>query len=127
VPSAFEFLGIGYGIEISIDDSDSDPEVLRTFKQKFDLIWPHLDERVRRMVAANEARQLGYGGISKVSRACGLSRLTIAKGIQEFDLAPPLPDRTRRPGAGRPGLLTLDPDLPQDFFDHGGVFDEADP
>ncbi len=84
-------------------------------KQKFDLIWPHLDERARRIVAGNEARQLGYGGVSEVSRACGLTRLTIAKGIQELDLSPLPPGRIRRPGAGRRGLLTVDPSLPQDL------------
>jgi hypothetical protein len=64
------------------------------------------------MMAAIEARQLGYGGVSQVSRACGLSRVTIIKGMQELG-APPLPaGRTRRPGGGRPALLSLDPDLP---------------
>ena len=82
-------------------------------KQKFALIWPHLDERARRMMAANEARQLGYGGVSMVSRACGLSRVTITKGIEELG-EPPLPaGRIRRPGGGRPALLSLDPDLPR--------------
>jgi len=80
--------------------------------QKFALIWPHLDERARRMVAANEARQLGYGGVSEVSRACGLSRITIAKGIKELDLDPLDVGRIRRPGGGRRGLLELDPELP---------------
>jgi hypothetical protein len=83
-------------------------------KQKFALIWPHLDERARRIVAANEARQLGYGGISEVSRACGLSRITITKGIEELDESP-LTGRIRRPGAGRPAILTRDPHLPQDL------------
>ena len=87
----------------------------KDLKQKFALIWPHLDERARRIVAANEARQIGYGGVSEVSRACGLTRLTIAKGIQELDLAPLPPGRMRRSGAGRRGLLTLDPSLPQDL------------
>ncbi len=74
-------------------------------------IWAHLDERARRMVAANEARALGRGGVSAVSRACGLSRVTITKGIRELD-EPPLPEgRIRRAGAGRPSLLTLDPEL----------------
>jgi hypothetical protein len=31
------------------------------------------------MIAAAEANQLGYGGVSLVSRACGLSRVTITK------------------------------------------------
>jgi len=64
------------------------------------------------MVAATEARQLGYGGISEVSRACGLSRVTIARGIQELDESPLDAGRIRRSGAGRPTLLALDPDLP---------------
>jgi len=82
-------------------------------KRRLVRLWPQLDERSRRMVAANEALQLGYGGISQVSRACGLSRVTITKGIRELD-AEPLPSgRIRRAGAGRPGLLALDPGLPR--------------
>jgi hypothetical protein len=84
---------------------------LRELKQKFDLIWPHLDERARRIMAAGEARQLGHGGVSKVSRACGLSRVTITKGMRELRDRPLTPGRIRRPGAGRPSLLQLDPDL----------------
>jgi hypothetical protein len=58
-------------------------------KAKFDGIWPHLDERAKRLMAASEARQLGYGGVSEVSRACGLSRVTITKALAELDSAPP--------------------------------------
>jgi len=46
-------------------------------------VWALLDERMRRLMAANEARALGRGGISEVSRACGLSRKAIAKGMRE--------------------------------------------
>lgn len=49
-------------------------------KHNFTHSWSLLDERARRLVAANEAQALGYGGISKVRRACGLSRKAIAKG-----------------------------------------------
>jgi len=49
-----------------------------------------LDERSRRMMAAGEARQLGYGGVSNVSDACGLSRVIITKAMRELD-APPIP------------------------------------
>ena len=80
--------------------------------QKFALIWPHLDERARRMMAASEAQQLGYGGVSTVSRACGLSRVTIMKGMQELDEPPLTPGRVRRPGGGRRTLVEQDPDLP---------------
>lgn len=64
-------------------------------------------------MAAAEARQLGYGGVSLVSRACGLSRVTVTKGMRELG-APPLTEgRIRRQGGGRPDLLRLDPDLPR--------------
>ena len=52
-------------------------------KQKFGAVWTLLDERTRRIIAANEALSLGYGGVSHVHRACGLSRKAIAQGIRE--------------------------------------------
>ena len=75
-------------------------------------VWPLLDERTRRLMAANEARALGRGGISEVSRACGLSRKAIAKGIGEIDAGTALaPGRVRRPGAGRKSIISHDPRL----------------
>lgn len=74
-------------------------------------LWPHLDERARRMVAAAEALRLGRGGISQVSRVCGLSRVTITKGIAELSEAPLAPGRIRRVGAGRPRLEVQDASL----------------
>lgn len=53
-------------------------------RQKLASMWPMLDERTRRIMAANEAMALGYGGIFMVRRACGLSRKAITKGIQEI-------------------------------------------
>ena len=75
-------------------------------------MWPLLDERTRRLMAANEALAVGRGGIARVSRACGLSRKAIAKGIQEIaaGTAPP-PGRVRRPGAGRKRITERDPRL----------------
>ena len=64
-------------------------------------------------MAANEALQDGYGGISRVSRACGLSRVTITKGVRELDEEPLSAGRVRRPGAGRRKLLLRDPELPR--------------
>jgi hypothetical protein len=64
------------------------------------------------MLAAAEATQIGYGGVSLVGRACGLSRVTIMKGIRELD-APALPVQCiRRSGGGRPSLVRQDPQLP---------------
>src|SRR6202790_657210 len=81
-------------------------------RQKFRAIWPLLNERTRRLTAANEAIQLGYGGVSLVRRACGLSRKAIAKGIGEIQgKSRPMVGRVRRPGAGRKSITESDPKL----------------
>ena len=79
---------------------------------KFQAVWPLLDERSRRLMAAGEATSLGRGGVSAVSRACGLSRRSITKGIQEIRAGVVLaPGRIRRPGAGRKAVGVTDPGL----------------
>ena len=83
-------------------------------KRKFRSAWPHLDERTRRIMAASEAMSLGYGGVSVVGRACGLSRKAIGKGIRELQAkGKPLAGRVRRPGAGRKSITQSDPRLVQ--------------
>ena len=63
-------------------------------------------------MAGNEAIELGYGGVSLVHRACGLSRKAIVKGIGEIQRPDPwLAERIRRPGAGRKNLTELNPRL----------------
>jgi hypothetical protein len=65
------------------------------------------------MMAANEAVHAGYGGISRISRACGLSRVTITKGVRELEEDPVAAGRIRRPGGGRHTLRVRDPELPR--------------
>lgn len=84
---------------------------VRELERKLHQMWPHLNERSRRMVAAAEAVGLGYGGVTLVSRACGLSRVTISKGMEELKAAPLPAERIRRPGAGRHRLEVNDPQL----------------
>ena len=89
-------------------------DVLSELKRKLRSIWPHLDERTRRLTAANEAASLGYGGISLVHRACGLSRKAIRKGIGEINQrGAALEGRIRRAGAGRKLITVADPELVQ--------------
>jgi hypothetical protein len=64
------------------------------------------------MLAASEAEQIGYGGVSLVSRACGLSRVTLLKGIGELGAPALPPERIRRFGGGRHSLVRQDPRLP---------------
>ena len=76
------------------------------------MVWPHLDERTRRLTVANEALSLGYGGVSLAHRASGLSRKAIAKGIREIQTKHgPGPGRIRRPGGGRKPIAVSDPQL----------------
>ena len=87
-------------------------DTLTELTEKFRSVWPLLDERTRRIMAASEARALGHGGVSLVRRACGLSRKAISKGIREIEAGfAPLAGRIRRPGAGRKPLTVADPGL----------------
>ena len=64
------------------------------------------------MWAATEAEALGRGGISAVSRATGIDRNTIAKGLKEIGSPETLtPERIRREGGGRKRTSVLDPQL----------------
>ena len=86
-------------------------EVVQEIKNKWNKLMPHLDERQRRLLAAAEARVLGYGGVSLVAEASGLSRTTIHKALEELD-APPLADGyARQPGGGRKCLSEQDPSI----------------
>jgi hypothetical protein len=86
--------------------------VLANLAVKLKAVWPLLDERARRLMAASEAASLGFGGVSLVHRACGLSRRAIANGIREIDAGAMLPaGRIRRAGGGRRPVLTTDPQL----------------
>ncbi len=84
--------------------------VLLELRRKLRAVWPHLDERTRRLTVANEALSLGYGGVSLAHRASGLSRKAIAKGVREIRAKTALaPGRIRRPGAGRKPITVSDP------------------
>jgi Rhodopirellula transposase DDE domain len=82
-------------------------------RTQFDRIEPFLDERGRRLFAANEALALGRGGVTAVAAATGIARSTINRGVGELKAARNEIGRgIRRPGAGRkreverqPGLL----------------------
>ena len=45
-------------------------ETERMLAAKFEVLFPHLDERQRRLWMGAEARTLGHGGIRAVARAC---------------------------------------------------------
>jgi hypothetical protein len=92
-----------------------DAQTAERIRRKFQALRPEMDERMRRQWAAAEAQCMGWGGVSTVSRATGLSRTTIAAGLAElelpFDLRSLGRQRIRRPGAGRHRLTEDDPRL----------------
>jgi Rhodopirellula transposase DDE domain len=92
-----------------------DAQILARIRRKYQLLVPEMDERMRRQWAAAEARELGWGGVSCVSSATGLSRPTIMAGLRELDQPPRQRSaeagRVRRPGAGRRPLTETDPEL----------------
>jgi transposase len=87
-------------------------ETEAAIKQRYERVAPTLNERTRRLVAASEAITLGWGGVSAVSRATGLSRQVISQGIKELQEEESTREgRIRRSGGGRKQLVEKDPQL----------------
>jgi hypothetical protein len=78
---------------------------------KFEVIFPHLDQRQRRLLMGAEARALGHGGIRLVARAAGVREATVSLGVDELDSGAEPLGRARRPGGGRKRAADLDPGL----------------
>jgi Rhodopirellula transposase DDE domain len=75
---------------------------------RFEALSPFLDERERRLLAASEARAAGRGGVAAVSRATGIARSTIGRGLVDLRAGTVrLGDRVRRAeGGGKPAIET---------------------
>jgi len=90
-------------------------------KQRFSLLSGSLDERMRRLVAAAEAKVAGYGGVSLVARATGVSRRAITVGLEELKHPAPQPEisattaRVRKTGGGRKKATAQDVTLLRDL------------
>ena len=88
-----------------------DEEAVQVLAAKFAVIFPHLDERQRRLLMAAEARALGHGGIRLVARAAGVREATVSLGVDELEAGAEPLGRARRPGGGRKRAADLDPGL----------------
>jgi transposase len=86
---------------------------IEQIRKRYALAVGALDERGRRAMAASEALTLGWGGVTLVVRATGLSRATIGLGIKELrgTIARAGAGRVRRPGGGRPKTVVKDPQV----------------
>lgn len=72
--------------------------------RQMNLFLSRLDEQQRRWYVALEAKRIGHGGISLLSRISGMGEKTIQRGMQELaaELAGRPIDRVRLSGGGRP-------------------------
>lgn len=92
-----------------------------TVQEKFHRLRSMMNERLRRHWAACEAMALGYGGITAVSTATGLSHKTIRRGIGEIKEEMPRlveemgEERVRQSGGGRRRLIEKDATLQSDL------------
>src|SRR5438309_4158970 len=86
-------------------------EAAQVLAAKLAVIFPHLDERQRRLLMAAEARGLGHGGIRLGARAAGVREATVSLGVDELDSGAEPLGRVRRPGGGRKRAADLDPGL----------------
>ena len=87
---------------------------VKALEMRIVTMLPMLNEYQRRMFLATEAKALGHGGISLVSRTSGVSRQTLQKGIKELadpEIEPIEQGRSRRPGAGRKKIWETQPKI----------------
>jgi transposase len=88
--------------------------LIQRIREKYTGLQAVLHERARRIWAASEARQLGWGGIQLVEEAIGMSPTTIRRGLRELQTrqVEQLPqDRSRQSGGGRKKIETIYTDI----------------
>jgi len=84
-------------------------------RERFTAVAQALDERARRLLAAAEAKTAGYGGIAAASRATGVARSTIGRGLRDLAAPEGLSGAVRRPGGGCTTLVAKNPALLDDL------------
>ena len=94
----------------------SQPELvidIEDIRERWQQAEQFLDERGRRLFAANEAMAHGHGGVTATAAATGLARSTINRGIADLRSGHnEIGDRVRRPGGGRKSAVVHQPGLP---------------
>ncbi len=84
-------------------------EIDQAISERFALLGGLLNERMRQLVAAAEAMSIGRGGVSKVARLTGVSRVGQTESVDSPD------ERIRKPGGGRKRAVDQDKTLLRDL------------
>jgi len=81
----------------------------KNLTKKYAVVLPFLDEKQKRLVVASDVILLGQRTISQLSKASGLSRPTIYKGLHDIQ-SKRIPDgRIRDSGGGRKSIIEKHP------------------
>ncbi len=70
-------------------------------KVRISSVLPMLDERQKRIYLAAEAKSIGWGGVTKISKLTSVSRKTISKKGADISTATSKSNRVRKAGGGR--------------------------
>ncbi len=110
----------------------ADAALIESIRRKYRALRPLLNERLRRLWAAADAQEIGWGGVTTVALATGLSRTTISGGIREQQAGAEgevgeSQSRVRRPGGDRKPLVEHDTRLLRDLEDLVDPVTRGDP
>jgi len=92
--------------------------MIQSIRQKYADVQAVLHERGRRIWAASEARQIGWGGESLVEQATGITRKTIRRGLREIQSGQEqelYPEQSRLAGGGRKKTEIIYPGIQQEL------------
>lgn len=70
-------------------------------KVRIDSVLPMLNERQKRIYLSAEAKSIGWGGVTKISKLTSVSRKTISKKDTEISTGVSKSNRVRKVGGGR--------------------------
>ena len=97
---------------------------------RIEAVLPTLNEYQRRRYLSAEAKAIGYGGVSIVSRLSGASRQTLTDGIKELDdpnAAIMKQGRSRKGGGGRKPVWETQPGIMEALNDIVSAHTKGDP
>ena len=88
----------------------------KAIQERYNMMSPYLNERQRRLFAASEAKIIGHGGISILSRLTGICRETITIGSKELESGEKMDDsQIRKKGGGRKKITEIYPDIKKEL------------
>ena len=96
---------------------------------RIESVLPTLNEYQSRRYLSAEAKSLGYGGISLISRLSGMSRQTLTEGVKELETTDTvMPEgRSRKSGGGRKPVWETQPGILEELEGLVSAHTKGDP